>query len=325
MRVGKDRVVTLRHRVTTPDGAVLDEGAEPIRYLHGGYGDIFDKLEQALDGKEVGDCIQVPLSPAEAFGEYDQSLVAVEAADSFETAPQKGDQFERQVDGESRLYRVIEIADGKVVVDANHPLAGLDLVFAATIIHIRAASDAEIAAKAPPGAAPPQPLSEERMRLSGPVSMVLRFSIYSAAHKLFWQAPLFLLPALAALLYWLGQENACWGLTALWLAWAFLAAWLTGKAIRRWGYRFWFFDFSPNTQPSPLERRIATLGQAVPVVLGLLAVIVAVALDGFHDLLAKLGVGLAVAFVLIIPGGFILPFLVMVLSGFRVRPVIDGE
>ena len=104
-----------------------------------------------------------------------------------------------------------------------------------------------------------------------------------------------------------------------------LGAWLTGKAIRRWGYRFWFFDFSPNTQPSPLERRLATLGQAVPVVLGLLAVIVAVALDGFHDLLAKLGVGLAVAFVLIIPGGFILPFLVMVLSGFRVRPVIDGE
>jgi hypothetical protein len=162
-----------------------------------------------------------------------------------------------------------------------------------------------------------QPLSH------GPSSWVLIYRIHSATHRLCWQAPMFLLPGLAGVLYWRGLEIACYWIAGLWLVWSLLGAPILGKAIAIWGERFLCFDFSPNLNPTVLERRIARWGQAVPVLIGFLAVGAGVALDGFHDILVKLAVGFAVAVVLIIPGGFVLPFVVMVCTGFKVRPVAD--
>ncbi|MGE5477612.1 MAG: hypothetical protein ACM3Q1_13215 [Bacteroidales bacterium] len=162
-----------------------------------------------------------------------------------------------------------------------------------------------------------QPLSH------GPSSWVLRYRIHSATHRLCWQAPMFLLPGLAGVLYWRGLETACYWIAGLWLVWSLLGAPILGAAIATWGERFLCFDFSPNPQPTVIERRIARWGQMVPVAIGMLAVGAGVALDGFHDIVIKLGVGFAVAVALIIPGGFVLPFLVMVCTAFRVRPVID--
>ena len=68
MRIAKNTVVTLDYRVTDSDGNLVDEGPRPIVYLHGGYGGIFDKIEEALQGKAQGDQLVVRLEPEEGFG-----------------------------------------------------------------------------------------------------------------------------------------------------------------------------------------------------------------------------------------------------------------
>jgi FKBP-type peptidyl-prolyl cis-trans isomerase SlyD len=147
MRIAPDTVVTLSYRVTDTDGTIVDEGAEPIIYLHGGHGGLFPRLESALEGKETGHELSIKLQPEDAFGEYDAELVSVEDASMFPENVVVGMQFERVMDGnqdEAMLFSVTDVADGKVVVDGNHPLAGMALVFDCTVTEIRAASAEEL-------------------------------------------------------------------------------------------------------------------------------------------------------------------------------------
>ena len=147
MIIDKDTVVTLNYRVADSDGNIVDEGAEPIIYLHSGYGGLFPRLEADLEGKTQGDELHLKLQPEDAFGEYDAELVSVEDASLFPDNVVVGMQFERVMDGkqdEAMLFSVTDVADGKVVVDGNHPLAGMALVFDCTVADIRAASAEEI-------------------------------------------------------------------------------------------------------------------------------------------------------------------------------------
>ena len=148
MRIARNTVVTLKYSVTDTDGSSIDEGTAPLVYLHGGYGGIFDRLEEELQGKAVGDALEVKLDPEDAFGEYDAELVAVEARQLFPENIEVGMQFERgSEDGEDddALFTITDIADDKVVVDGNHPLAGIALLFACTVTAVRAATKEEIA------------------------------------------------------------------------------------------------------------------------------------------------------------------------------------
>ncbi|GHT92139.1 FKBP-type peptidyl-prolyl cis-trans isomerase [Betaproteobacteria bacterium] len=149
-QVIKNTVVTLEYNVTNPEGEVVDEGREALVYLHGGYDDIFPKIEEALHEKRVGETVVVKLQPDEAFGEYDAELVQVEPRKQFPKELEVGMQFEggpESSDDEDDfvIYRVTEIADGKVVLDGNHPLAGAALIFTCTVTAVRPASDEEIA------------------------------------------------------------------------------------------------------------------------------------------------------------------------------------
>ena len=148
MLVAKNTVVTLDYHVTDPDGEVVDEGREPLVYLHGGYDDIFPRIEEELQGKKVGESINVKLQPDEAFGDYDADMVQIEPRKDFPKELQIGMQFEGGPDGaddeEFVIYRVTDIADDKVVLDGNHPLAGMALVFTCTVTAIRPASEEEV-------------------------------------------------------------------------------------------------------------------------------------------------------------------------------------
>ena len=79
MKVVKNSIVTLKYSVTDPDGAMVDDGQEPLIYLHGGHDDIFPKIEEALEGKELNETVKVRLQADEAFGEYDAELVQIES------------------------------------------------------------------------------------------------------------------------------------------------------------------------------------------------------------------------------------------------------
>ncbi len=149
MNIVKNTVVTLSYRLTSLEGEVLEEsgGDAPAVYLHGGYDGIFPKVEAALEGKLAGDEVDVVLEPEDAFGEYDADLVRLEPAHLFPEDVKVGMQFEGvSEDGHHlTIYTVTDVADGKVVVDGNHPLAGTTLRVQCRVEGVRMATDEEIA------------------------------------------------------------------------------------------------------------------------------------------------------------------------------------
>lgn len=149
-KITRNSVVTLAYTAIDADGNVIDEGREPLRYLHGGYNTIFLPIEAALHGKACGDSVTVKLQPADAFGEYDPELVNIVPIEELPQPLTIGMQIEgNTADGheEERFFvTVTDIADGKAVLDANHPLAGIALLFNCTVQEIRPATGEEIAA-----------------------------------------------------------------------------------------------------------------------------------------------------------------------------------
>ncbi|PIV88355.1 MAG: peptidylprolyl isomerase [Hydrogenophilales bacterium CG17_big_fil_post_rev_8_21_14_2_50_63_12] len=148
MQIGKDTVVTLTYQLTTLSGELLEEATleSPAAYLHGGYDGIFPKVEESLEGKAAGDELDVVLEPNDAFGEYDAELVRVEPAHLFPEEVQVGMQLEgASEEGEhALLYTVTDVAEGQVVVDGNHPLAGQSLRLQCQVREVRVALPVEV-------------------------------------------------------------------------------------------------------------------------------------------------------------------------------------
>ncbi len=146
MQIGKNSVVSLRYKLYDAQGKLIEETEEPIDYLHGGYGGIFPLVEAALSGKQAGEACDVTLQPADAFGEYDATLVVMEPQDKFPANIEVGMRFEgvASASKDALIYTVTNIADGQVVVDGNHPLAGIALLFRCTIEQVRPATKEEL-------------------------------------------------------------------------------------------------------------------------------------------------------------------------------------
>jgi FKBP-type peptidyl-prolyl cis-trans isomerase SlyD len=146
MQVAQDTVVSLHYELLNSEGETIEKTDEPIEYLHGGYDGIFALVEQALQGKSIGESCDVYLQPVDAFGEYDESLVRIEPLAKFPPTLEVGMRFEGEAEssGEAMVYTVTDIAEDKVVVDGNHPLAGMALRFQCTVESIRAATTEEM-------------------------------------------------------------------------------------------------------------------------------------------------------------------------------------
>ena len=138
--VGRDTVVSLKVAMYDAQGALLQASSE-LAYLHGGYGNLFEALERALEGRLQGESVQAQLEPEQAFGEYDAELLRLEPAERYGEGLRVG----MEVEEGSRIYTVTDVADGKAVLDANHPLAGMALRFDIEITAVRPASREEIA------------------------------------------------------------------------------------------------------------------------------------------------------------------------------------
>jgi FKBP-type peptidyl-prolyl cis-trans isomerase SlyD len=147
MRIERGAVVTLAFELKDADGKALEDEDASMAYLHGGYGGIFPKVEEALEGKEAGHELSVTLEPEDAFGEYDAELLRVEPRDRFPETLEVGMQFEGVPGGdeeEARIYTVTDVTQEAVVVDANHPLAGERLWFKCAVKDVRAATGDEL-------------------------------------------------------------------------------------------------------------------------------------------------------------------------------------
>jgi FKBP-type peptidyl-prolyl cis-trans isomerase SlyD len=147
MPIDRGTVVALDYELKDSDGRPLEDEGASLEYLHGGYGGIFPKVEDALEGKEVGEEVALTLEPLDAFGEYDAELLRVEPRDRFPEALEVGMRFEGvpgEREDEALIYTVTDITPDSVVVDGNHPLAGERLFFRAKVSAVRKATAEEL-------------------------------------------------------------------------------------------------------------------------------------------------------------------------------------
>ncbi len=146
MPIERGKVVTLSYELRDGDGHSVDEEGAQVAYLHG-YGGIFPKVEAALEGRDVGEEVSVTLEPDDAFGDYDAELLRVEPRDRFPETLEVGMRFEGipgEREDEAHIYTITDIAADKVVVDANHPLAGERLWFKCSVTEVRQATGDEL-------------------------------------------------------------------------------------------------------------------------------------------------------------------------------------
>lgn len=146
--IAQDTVVTFNYTLTNEQGEVLDQSnGEPLAYLHG-HGNIIAGLEAELLGKKVGDKFTATIAPADAYGEYMAEAVQEVPRVNFQGVDniQVGMQFQTQTeDGHVMLVTVKDVTDDVVIVDANHPLAGVELTFDVEVVGVRPATDEELA------------------------------------------------------------------------------------------------------------------------------------------------------------------------------------
>lgn len=144
MQVASDTLVTIAVKMYDLQKNLLEQ-ANDLVYLHG-HGDIFPVIEKALEGKKPGDAVSVQLEPEEAFGDYDESAIIIRPESDFDGGVEVGLQY-TEIRGETldRPYRVTDIADGMVVLDGNHPLAGIGLRFEIKVVAVEPAGDASTA------------------------------------------------------------------------------------------------------------------------------------------------------------------------------------
>lgn len=146
--IGDKLVVSMHYTLKDDDGNVIDSsvGEEPLTYLHGA-GNIIPGLEKALLGKVQGDSMDVKVEPAEGYGDMVPELIQVIDKSAFQEveAIEPGMEFQaRSPDGDMRTIVVRAVEGEEVTIDANHPLAGMDLHFAVEITAVREATQEEI-------------------------------------------------------------------------------------------------------------------------------------------------------------------------------------
>ena len=144
MNISKDTAVTIHYTITDTQGKRLDDG--DVAYLHGGYDNLFAKVEEALEGKSVGDSLTVDLAVEDAFGARDESLKRSIPKAEFPPGVKVGGQLRGSNDqGEPQIYHVVKIKGPEVLLDGNHPLAGQRQHFKVKVVDIRDASQEEVA------------------------------------------------------------------------------------------------------------------------------------------------------------------------------------
>jgi FKBP-type peptidyl-prolyl cis-trans isomerase SlyD len=149
LAVGKDRWVTVHYRLFDSQGEAVEEGERELTYLHGGYGELFDALEQVLEGQLPGFETSVYLEPEHTFGDYDAGLLRLASRDQFPGELEEGMSFDGVPgeDPDGRIWMVTDISEEAVVLDGNHPLAGMALRFELKVIEVREAEEDEIEAE----------------------------------------------------------------------------------------------------------------------------------------------------------------------------------
>ena len=142
-QVQKNKLVSITYRILSDTGDVLEQSDLPVDYVQGVDGKLFPQVEAALEGKFVGDEVQIILSPNEAFGMPDPELII---SCDINSAPPKyrvigaRPTFQNE-NGDTLEMVVTKIKDGEITVDGNHPFAGKTITFVVKVVAVRDASE----------------------------------------------------------------------------------------------------------------------------------------------------------------------------------------
>ncbi len=146
MRIAKDKAVTIHFTVMDSEKTVIDSTTnhEPLAFIQGG-GLLIEALENEMLGHEVNDKFSLALSAADAYGLRQDALVQAMPKNMFEDMEvEPGMQFRATTDDGEHSVIVLEVNEENVVVDGNHPLAGIDLTFDVEILEVRDATLQEL-------------------------------------------------------------------------------------------------------------------------------------------------------------------------------------
>lgn len=146
MQIQKQSVVSIEYTLKNDAGEVLDksEGRGPLVYLHG-VGNLVPGLEKALEGKAAGESLEVTLPPEEGYGQRNDKLVRkVPLRKIQDPRPQPGKRYRAQMDDGLRIVLVTALSGDYATVDANHPLAGMNLHFSVKVAAVREATAEEL-------------------------------------------------------------------------------------------------------------------------------------------------------------------------------------
>lgn len=144
MQITKNKVAAIHYTLTDNQGNVLDSssGREPLHYIHG-IGNLIPGMEEGLEGKAKGDKFNLKVSPAKGYGEKNSALTQQVPRSAFgNQAVEVGMQFQTN---QGQVVTVTNVGLDQITIDANHPLAGVELNFAVEVMEIREATEEEIA------------------------------------------------------------------------------------------------------------------------------------------------------------------------------------
>lgn len=144
--ISANKVVSFTYSIVDASGETLEQSDLPISYVHGGKHDLFEKIEQELEGAVIGDMVQVSLTPEEGFGPHDPDLTYT---DDIENVPPEFHRIGAEVEmmndqGDTKKFTVTRIENGKLTVDGNHPMAGKIITFNIRVATIRDATPEEV-------------------------------------------------------------------------------------------------------------------------------------------------------------------------------------
>ena len=143
MTVAKDSVVSIHYTLKDNDGNILDSssGRDPLNYIHG-RGNLIPGMEEGIEGKSNGDQFELKVAPDKGYGVRNDKLIQKVPLKAFgEQKVDAGMQFNTQ---NGQVVTVTEVDKESATVDANHPLAGVDLNFSVEVVSIRKATQEEI-------------------------------------------------------------------------------------------------------------------------------------------------------------------------------------
>ncbi|MHC9511683.1 FKBP-type peptidyl-prolyl cis-trans isomerase [Kangiella sp. M94] len=148
MNIEKDTVVELDYKLMDQAGQVWESSAEggPWVYLHG-YGEVMPGLEKELTGKAIGQKVKVELPPNEAYGQYEDDLRTEVPREAFADVENLCEGMRLAAESSDGVHAVVvrEISEDKVVIDANHPLAGQTVKVEVKVLAVRKADADEVA------------------------------------------------------------------------------------------------------------------------------------------------------------------------------------